>query len=171
MKKIKWLNEHLEEFILAALLIFIVSLMGIQILARYLFNNSLSWSEELTRYAFVWSAFISVSFCIKNQSSIKIEQVSNLFPKTVRKLIELTSLIIIFVFMGILLKTSFEVVQSAMQSGQKSAALRIPMYYVQMSSLVAFALAELRTFQRILALVREFRLAKVQDSKIIEEGA
>ena len=31
---------------------FVVSLL--QVICRYIFNNSLTWSEELARYLFVW---------------------------------------------------------------------------------------------------------------------
>ena len=57
MKKV---NEYLEEIILVVLLICMTLILGLQIVSRYVFRNSLSWSEELVRYMFVWSTFIGV---------------------------------------------------------------------------------------------------------------
>ena len=55
MKKIlHWLDENLEEFILVIFLIAMTLIMGIQIFCRYVLGMSLSWSEELTRYLFIW---------------------------------------------------------------------------------------------------------------------
>ena len=71
---LKWLDENLEEFLMVALLIAMTVIMGIQVFARYALGASLSWSEELTRYLFIWSGFISVSYCTKKCISIKIEQ-------------------------------------------------------------------------------------------------
>ena len=65
MKVIRWLDDNLEEVMLIVLLICMVLAMGMQVAARYIFNRSLSWSEELTQYLFVWAAFISVSYCVK----------------------------------------------------------------------------------------------------------
>ena len=62
---LKWLDENLEEFLMVALLIAMTVIMGIQVFARYALGASLSWSEELTRYLFIWSGFISVSYCTK----------------------------------------------------------------------------------------------------------
>ena len=66
MKKVlHWLDENLEEFLLVVFLIAMTLIMGIQVLSRYVLGQSLSWSEEITRYLFIWSGFLSVSYCSK----------------------------------------------------------------------------------------------------------
>ena len=60
-KTLHWLDENLEEFILVVFLIAMTLIMGIQVFCRYVLGMSLSWSEELTRYLFIWSGFLSVS--------------------------------------------------------------------------------------------------------------
>ena len=63
MKKVfVWLNDSLAEFLMVASLILMTLIMGIQVFSRYVLGASLSWSEELTRYIFVWAGFLSVSF-------------------------------------------------------------------------------------------------------------
>ena len=62
MKKIlHYLDEYLEEFLMVIFLIAMTLIMGIQVFSRYILGMSLSWSEEITRYLFIWSAFLSVS--------------------------------------------------------------------------------------------------------------
>lgn len=63
---LKALDDYLEETILLILLVLMTCIMGIQIVSRYVFQNSLTWSEELVRYMFVWSAFLGIPFCIKH---------------------------------------------------------------------------------------------------------
>ena len=65
MKIIRWLDEHLEEYILSGLLVVIAGVMMLQVIMRYAFNASLSWAEEASRYAFVWSALVSIGYSIK----------------------------------------------------------------------------------------------------------
>jgi TRAP-type C4-dicarboxylate transport system permease small subunit len=48
-----WIDEYLEEFVMTILLILMALIMGVQVLSRYVFGMSLSWSEEITRYLFI----------------------------------------------------------------------------------------------------------------------
>ena len=54
-KALQWLDENLEEVLLVIALAAMAVIMGIQVIARYIFGASLSWSEELTRYIFIWA--------------------------------------------------------------------------------------------------------------------
>ena len=58
MKVLKWLDNNLEQAILLILLCGMTIVMGGQIIARYAFSASLSWSEEITRYMFIISGFL-----------------------------------------------------------------------------------------------------------------
>lgn len=158
MKKIiHWLDENLEEFILILLLIGMTIIMGIQVLCRYALGMSLSWSEELTRYLFIWSGFISVSYCSKKCLSIKIEQFVAIFPrrgKAIFKVINHTFELIFFIYM---IPFAWSYMMSAVTSGQVSPACAIPMYYVQSAPFVSFILVAFRILQR---WIIEFRIAR-----------
>lgn len=65
-KTLHWLDENLEEFLLVVMLAAMTLIMGIQIFSRYALGQSLSWSEEVTRFLFIWSGFLSVSYCAKS---------------------------------------------------------------------------------------------------------
>jgi len=99
---LKAIDDYLEEIILLILLVLMTCIMGIQIVSRYVFQNSLTWSEELVRYMFVWSAFLGIPFCIKHGLSIKVDQFRNLFPIPLQKALMYIDKIIIFVlFLGL----------------------------------------------------------------------
>lgn len=67
MKKVlNRIDEYLEEVLLAGALAAMAVIMGVQVFFRYVLGASLSWSEELTRYLFIWAGFLSVSYCTKN---------------------------------------------------------------------------------------------------------
>ena len=53
----KFLNEHLEEFFIIPLMFAMSIIIFIQVVMRYAFQNSLTWSEELARYLFVWLVY------------------------------------------------------------------------------------------------------------------
>lgn len=147
MRLLRWLDDHFEEMILTFFLYIMVAVMGYQVVMRYLFNNSVVWSEELTRYLFVWSAFVSIGYCIKKSSSIKIDQIIHLLPKIIQKIILLLTKVVSLIFFAYLLRYSLNVVQATIKSGQLSPALQMPMYFVHIASVAGFALAFIRILE------------------------
>lgn len=147
MKVLKWLDDNLEEMLLILLLICMVVIMGVQILARYCLNYSLSWSEELTQYLFVWSVFLSISYCVKKRISIKIEQFLNILPAKGQTGLRLLRHTLVLVFCLVMLPFCVIYVQQSIDSQATSAALHIPMYYIQSAPLVGFLLLTVRVLQ------------------------
>ena len=154
---LKWLDENLEEFLMVALLIAMTVIMGIQVFARYALGASLSWSEELTRYLFIWSGFISVSYCTKKCISIKIEQFVAMFPRRGKALFKVVNHTIELALFLYLIPYAVLYLKSAFESGQVSPACQIPMYYIQAAPLFSFVLVAFRIVQR---WIIEFRVAK-----------
>ena len=131
-------------------------IMGIQVFSRYILGMSLSWSEEITRYLFIWSAFLSVSLCTRKCISIKIDQFIQLY------------LTVEFVFFVYLIPYSFIYLKNTIESGQVSPACGIPMYYVQAAPFVCFIITAFRIAQRWFG---EWKIVLKKDEKPLEEGS
>lgn len=147
MKALKWLDDHLEEVLLALLLIGISAIMVIQVFARYVFNNPLTWSDELARFLLVWSCFLSTSFCIKKGISISIDQLQNAFPGAMPTVIKMVSFCIIAIYSLVMIPYAWTYVMQSIASGAVSSALQVPMYYIQSAPLIGFILTAIRSVQ------------------------
>lgn len=168
MKKIlHYLDEYLEEFLMVISLIAMTLIMGIQVFSRYILGMSLSWSEEITRYLFIWSAFLSVSLCTRKCISIKIDQFIQLFPKRGKSLWKVLNLTVEFVFFVYLIPYSFIYLKNTIESGQVSPACGIPMYYVQAAPFVCFIITAFRIAQRWFG---EWKIVLGKDNNPLEEG-
>ena len=149
MKKVLgWIDDYLEEVLLVAALAAMAVIMGVQVFCRYVLGASLSWSEELTRYIFIWAGFLSVSYCTKKCISIKIEQFVALFPKRGKALFKVVNHTIELALFLYLIPFAWKYFYSAIETGQVSPALGIPMYYVQAAPLAGFILVAIRIIQR-----------------------
>lgn len=148
MKIVRWLDKHLEEILLFAMLCAMVVIMGIQITARYVFSSSLSWSEEITRYLFICSGFLSASFCVKKSASVKIDQLVQLLPGKGVHILRLVSYTIELIFFSYLIPFAWEYMMSGVKSGQLSPACGIPMYLIQSTAVISFILCVLRLIQK-----------------------
>jgi TRAP-type C4-dicarboxylate transport system permease small subunit len=161
MKAIKWLDRHLEEVLLVALLFVMMIIMGIQIVARYALGNSLSWSEEITRFCFIWTGFLSISYCVKNSKSIKIEQFVEWFKDDFGGMgvhfFRLVSYLIELALFAYLLPFAYHFVKQSYMGSAASPAVGIPMWIVQSITVISFALAEIRLLQKFINRIQMIR--------------
>ena len=151
------INEYLEEIILVILLVCMTLILGLQVVSRYVFQNSLSWSEELVRYMLVWSAFIGVPYCIKKNTSISVNQFKkSMSIKTQDALsyLEKFLMLILFLVMGIF---SIDIVVSSFVSGQSSPAMGIPYWIIQLSVPIGSILSIIRIIQNLVELRKKYK--------------
>lgn len=155
MKLLKKIDKNLERWVMFLLLAGMTLVLGIQIFCRFVLNNSLTWSEELARFMFIWSTFLSIGFCLKEGISLKIDTLISLFPKKVQAVILLLGDVVMTVFFLYLLPSAWEFAYASVENGQTSARpAGIPMYFVQGSLMVGFALAAFRAAQGVWSNLR-----------------
>ena len=106
MKLLKKIDKNLERWVMFVLLAGMTLVLGIQIFCRFVLNNSLTWSEELARFMFIWSTFLSIGFCLKEGISLKIDTLISLFPKKVQAVILLLGDVVMTVFFLYLLPSA-----------------------------------------------------------------
>ena len=122
MKLLKKIDKNLERWVMFVLLVGMTLVLGIQIFCRFVLNNSLTWSEELARFMFIWSTFLSIGFCLKEGISLKIDTLISLFPKKVQAVILLLGDVVMTVFFLYLLPSAWEFAYASVENGQTSAA-------------------------------------------------
>ncbi len=154
MKVLRWLDEHFEETCMSILLFLITAIIAYGVFMRYILNNSPSWAEEITRYCFIWSAFLSISFCIRKNSSIRIDLLLTSLPPALQKANLILVDLILIAVMSYWLKGALGVTDMLFQSGQSSPALLIPMWTVYGASIVGFSLTILRCVQHLVQTLR-----------------
>jgi TRAP-type C4-dicarboxylate transport system permease small subunit len=149
LKILSWLDENFEKVILSLLLTVIASVMMLEVIMRYVFNSSVSWAEEASRYAFVWSALVSIGYSIKEQSILKVDTLIEALPTKVRNMFVNVSNLVVTLFFGYLFWVSIPAVSKVIRTGQKSPALGIPMGLIYFAAIVGFFLATLRSIQKM----------------------
>ncbi len=150
----KFLNEHLEACFIIPLMFLMSLIIFAQVVMRYVFKSSLTWSEELARYLFVWLVYFSVAYTAKKEAHIRIDAAINIYPKGMRPYIEILSEVIVLAFSVFIAFTSVTVFQKISASGQVSPALHIPMQFVYAAPLVGFVLTSIRQIQCIVRKIK-----------------
>lgn len=154
LKKI-W--DHFEEYILVASLFFTVGLVFIQVVMRYVFENSLSWSEELARYVFLWQIWLGASYAVKKKRHLRIEAFKSMLSKNKQMIVELVIYVIWFGFCVFMVYKGAELTGMLLQRGQVSPAMRVPMAYAYASVPVGCVLMAVRLGEGFWSFVRSWR--------------
>ena len=124
MKKIFQKYDNFEERLLIGSLFFNVLLIFSQILMRTIFNYSLSWTEELSRYIFIWQTWLGTSIALKYKQHIRVEILINLLNK---KILEILVNLIWISFSIFLLYAGSLLCKSMITRNVLSSGMRIPL--------------------------------------------
>ena len=157
MKLLRLLNDKLEMSICIVLMSTMSILLAIQVFMRYVIGDSLSWSEELARYIFIWLIYLGISYGAKIMKHIKIEAALALFPMAMRPYVVILGDAIFMGFALFICYTGYGIVKKQMMLGQTSPAMGIPMWVVYAAPVVGFGLTAIRQLQTIIHRFRELR--------------
>lgn len=133
MKKITKIYDSLEAYVLVLALAFSTLLIFVQVIFRYVLNDSITWSEELARYIFIWMIWLGTSVSMKQKEHIRMDMLMNAVHGKGKLVLDLVSGIIMLAFCIFLVKYGWDLVASMMSRGNKSVALRLPMWIVYSS--------------------------------------
>ena len=130
----------IEERIIAVILCLMVLMVSAQVLSRYLLHTSLSYTEEVVRYCFVWITFLGASAATFRKKHLSIAGALNIVPSRCIKWVTLLTGIAAVLFTGLLTVFGIVVVLLQHTTKQTTAALGFPMWIiglaVQVCSLV-----------------------------------
>ena len=76
---------RLLEFTAAMLLIGVALVVTLQVVCRYFIRELPAWSEELSRYLFIWGVFIGAGLALVRNSHVSIDSLVTRMPDTVRR--------------------------------------------------------------------------------------
>lgn len=165
MKLLSTLLARLEEFILVALFAFMAVMNFLNVVCRYCFANSFSFTEEVTITAFVWVSMVGIAVGYKRLAHLGMSFLVDNMPKKVQPFMALLSMICSVVLILLLFQYGSEMVSNQMRLGSKTPALGMPMYIQGLSIPVGAVFCLIRAVE---SGVKEFvRLRKV--AKGVEE--
>ena len=149
MAKLKKYFDKLEEVLGVSILFVMLVILSYQIILRFVFKNSNSWSEETARYLFVWFVYVTASLAVLKNAHIRIDAFLGVCPrKAVRGVVVAGYGVFLAYCLAIVWYSSLFTAQ-IIESEQISLGLEIPMYLVWLSLPICHGLMAIRTVQRI----------------------
>jgi TRAP-type C4-dicarboxylate transport system permease small subunit len=136
--------------ILGALLTVIV----LQVVSRYVFNNSLPWTEEVSKSMMVWSAFMVAPWALRAGANVGIDLFLEAMPKRARFFVELVVNALVLFILFVLFRESLDFVARGFKS--RMATLPVTTGYVYMIVPVSLGAMMLAGAEVLLRKCREF---------------
>ncbi len=141
MQRLRALNRILvsAETVAAGCLVVAVSaVVLLQVLMRYLFAYPNPWSEEVSRFCFIWASMLGASLAVEHGAHFGFDQVTKGLARGVRSAVETFATAVVLIFSVVLVVTGIALM--ALTVGERSSALNLPVALVYAAVPVSGAL-------------------------------
>jgi len=127
-------------------LAFMLVIIFYQVVARYIFNNPPTWSEELALLVMIWISLLGAGIGVRNEIHMKVELFINLFPEWFKKILETIVLILLGYFGYMMAKYSYIL---SIRLPNKMPATGIPVWWMYLPAMICGILMIFSIFIRI----------------------
>jgi len=137
------------------LLMLVATVVAImQVVARYVFNNSLYWSEELVLYSLIAMSFLTMGMGVRYAAHISVEAGLAFSGPRLSRVFRIGAALLGLIFAAVLILLGWRLSMNTLNMGQLSPAMRIPVgaiYLVIPASGLLMALRYLLVLTELLA--------------------
>ena len=136
--------QNFERIVLAVLLAAVAVLVFVGVVSRYFLHQSLSYLEELVRYLFVWATFIGAAAATKERAHLGLSLLPERLNAGWRRRLDYLVGVVMIGFFGCVAVLGAQTVWLQRETGQTTAALGWPMWWVGLSVPVGSVLVIIR---------------------------
>ncbi len=126
--------------ICALLLTGMVAVVFANVVARYCLNAAIGWSEEVSRFMFIWVAFLGSVLAFRRGEHLGLDILVKSRPRAAANTVLLAGDLLVVAALAYLTKGGVEMTADSLASGWVSSAVPIPYGYVYLVVPVSFAL-------------------------------
>jgi TRAP-type C4-dicarboxylate transport system permease small subunit len=123
-----WLGKHLSWVLVAAMTAVVLA----QVVARYIFNNPLAWTEEAAIFAMIWMTFLVAPIAYRTGGNVAIDVIRDLFKGRWQAVVQIVLNLLVVLLLIVLLRQSILYVGRGMGSVVASLGIRSAWLYIIM---------------------------------------
>lgn len=169
MTKLNKILDRMEEYLAVSTMLISSLLVFTQVVLRYLFHETLYWSEEVARYLVIWGVFIGSSIAVREKGHATVDAIVVLLPTKFKRLFFIFANLAGIVFCLVLIWSGILVVSSVISYGNVTPSLGISMAVPYLAVPVGGAMMLYRFLQLLLKGIRGEHLVD-HLSEPLEEG-
>ena len=131
MRRLRAVNGvlvRLETYAAGGLLVTVAVVVLLQVLMRYLFAYPNPWSEEVSRFCFIWLSLLGASLAVEHRAHFGFDQVTKALAPPGKRAVEMFAEGVVLLFSVLLIATGIALMDLTM--GERSPALGLPVALV-----------------------------------------
>lgn len=155
----KALTKTIEAIVVLAFLAIII-IVTVQVFTRFLTDDAVVWSEELSRFSMIWMVLFAAVLVHRDRSHIRVDAMVNILPIPVRCAVVIFATIITVAFFLYIIVGARPLLVASM--AQMSPAVQIPMTYIYIALPVCLFLDLFYIIAEIVADLRNWKRGDVK---------
>lgn len=137
-QRLRALNQllvTLEIYAVGGLVVTVCIVVLLQVGMRYLFSYPNPWSEEVSRFCFIWMSLLGASLAVERRTHFGFDQIIGGLALRAKRFVEVFAGAVVLIFALLLITTGVALI--ALTMGERSPALNLPVALVYASVPVA----------------------------------
>ncbi len=124
------------------------------VISRYFLNASLAWSEELSRFLFVWIMLLAAVLVNEKSGHMRFDYLVQHVPRKVASFIRIVALLIVALISLVLIRGGVTITLES--TDWLSPALQVPYAAVNCILVISFTLILFQTIRRLISQIISF---------------
>ena len=166
MKVLKNIFDNFEEYACVAAIALMIISLGAQILVRSAFGGSLAWSEEFSRFCFIWTVFLGMAVGAKKLVHVRITAGVMLLPDHLRLAIRMAVDALWIVFSLFIAYHGLGLIEEGLRFPEISPTLHVVKAYVEVIIPLCFILTPLRIIETYWKALRSGTLLELAKDEV-----
>ncbi len=144
---VKHVFDHFELYLLSSLYIYLILVINIEIIMRFIFNSSTVWANESAQFMYIYLTWIGVSWGVHKRVHVRLDILYTYVSERTKGILYILSGIGILVFSAYAILLSLPPILTSLEFGARTPGMRVSRAYFQVAIPVAFCLTIVRTLQ------------------------
>lgn len=157
---LKQLDENGERYLMLVFYCFIVFVIVIEVVRRFLLDFSSLWGEEAARYAFIYLGWVGASYAVKQRAHIRFDILLHLLPRRWHGWLYLFGELCTLVFAGFALYWSLHTIDTMLEFDALAPALRVSQAWFEAAVPLGFSMMTVRVLQSAWRDIRDIRAGR-----------
>ncbi len=148
---VKALWNNFELYVANISLALMVAMLALQAFARYILQTGIPWTEEMSRFSFIFFVYISASLAIFRGTHIRVTILTDRLPIAAQKAVTILGNCLQIAFFLTASGAGLSLVTDMVQFPVFSTSLLLPLYYIYFIIPFSYFMMAVRLVQRMLS--------------------